>query len=213
MIKIPKRRSCKVCGKSFKPEKITNWGCCDNHQEEYAVSLISKVRERNRKSAEKLRLKKASQDRQELRQRKERLKPSGKLADEAQRAVNAYIRVRDYGKHCVSCGRWMDHDGEGYNRDSQVNAGHFRSVGAAPHLRFNTFNIHGQCIHCNMHLSGNREGYDSRLPFIVGQAKFVWLTNNNEIRRFSDDYYIRMKKVFTRRARHLKKIRERKASV
>ena len=56
-------------------------------------------------------------------------------------AVNKYIRLRDVGKECISCGTPLVAEQLGGGFD----VGHYRSRGAAPHLRFYTLNIHGQC--------------------------------------------------------------------
>lgn len=66
----------------------------------------------------------------------------------AQSAVNAYVRARDDGKPCISCGEMKP-----------LQAGHYWSVGARPELRFNEANIHGQCHRCNIDLAGNREAF------------------------------------------------------
>lgn len=60
------------------------------------------------------------------------------LKAKAIRVFNAWIRKRDEGKPCISCGKY-----------STLQAGHFKSAGRANHLRFNEDNVHGQCVHCN----------------------------------------------------------------
>lgn len=66
----------------------------------------------------------------------------------AQSAVNAYVRARDEGMPCISCGEMRP-----------LQAGHYWSVGARPELRFNEANIHGQCSRCNVDLAGNRDAF------------------------------------------------------
>ncbi|HPV24823.1 MAG TPA: recombination protein NinG [Casimicrobium sp.] len=74
--------------------------------------------------------------------------PRAKAVSLAQSAVNAYVRARDEGKPCISCGEMKP-----------LQAGHYWSVGARPELRFNEANIHGQCHRCNIDLAGNREAF------------------------------------------------------
>ncbi len=74
--------------------------------------------------------------------------PRAKAVSLAQSAVNAYVRARDDGKPCISCGEMKP-----------LQAGHYWSVGARPELRFDAANIHGQCRHCNIDLAGNREAF------------------------------------------------------
>ena len=128
----------------------------------------------------------------------DKLKTNSEWAEEAQKAVNLYIRVRDQGKPCISCDK--------PDVDSR-NASHFRSVGACKQLRFNTFNIHASCYRCNCEISGNLLEYRIRLVKLIGQDRVDWLECQNDIARYSVEYLQRVKKVFNRRARHLIKLR------
>ena len=74
--------------------------------------------------------------------------PRARAVSLAQSAVNAYVRARDDGKPCISCGEMKP-----------LQAGHYWSVGARPELRFDEANIHGQCHRCNIDLAGNREAF------------------------------------------------------
>lgn len=91
-----------------------------------------------------------------------RIKPRAQLIKEAQAAVNAYIRARDAHLPCVSCGR---------HHQGQWHAGHYRSTGSRPDLRFDLANIHKQCQPCNTHLSGNLIAYRAELIRRIGQAE------------------------------------------
>lgn len=86
---------------------------------------------------------------------------------EAQKEFNAYIRARDAGNPCISCGRSLSERSIGGDYD----CGHFRSVGSAPHLRFHTWNAHGQCKKCNRYLGGNYSEYRRRLLARIGVDK------------------------------------------
>ena len=74
--------------------------------------------------------------------------PRARAVALAQSAVNAYVRARDEGMPCISCGEMKP-----------LQAGHYWSVGARPEMRFNEANIHGQCSRCNVDLAGNREAF------------------------------------------------------
>lgn len=117
--------------------------------------------------------------------------------DEAQKAVNAFIRVRDLGKPCVSCDITY----------GQFHAGHFRSVGAAAHLRYNTFNIHAQCSQCNNHKSGNQVEYRRRLIDRIGGFRLERLETDNRLRSYNIAYLKRITALFKRRAKHYRKLR------
>jgi hypothetical protein len=64
---------------------------------------------------------------------------------ELQVIVNKYVRLRDKDKGCISCGTPLL---------GKYDAGHYYSAGGNPELRFNTDNIHGQCVYCNQHRHG-----------------------------------------------------------
>ena len=82
-------------------------------------------------------------------------------------ACNAYIRARDADKPCISCGT---------RKPVQYCAGHFKTSGGNPELRFNELNIHKQCNkHCNKELSGNIAAYRPRLVEKIGQSKVDWI--------------------------------------
>jgi hypothetical protein len=77
--------------------------------------------------------------------------------------VHAFVRKRDENKPCISCGcNW--------NRDFQ--AGHFYPAGSFETLRFNLYNINGQCVQCNIHNEGNFENYSLNLPKRIGAENY-----------------------------------------
>lgn len=116
------------------------------------------------------------------------------LIQEAQEVINTYAKLRDRGKPCISCGAYFD-------PDIIWEAGHFRSVGSAPHLRFNLHNIHKQCRHCNQVLSGNRHEYEKNLIIDMGQEKVNRLLCDNQTRNFTVEYCERLKRIFREKTR------------
>ena len=89
----------------------------------------------------------------------------------AQVAFNAYIRERDKAKPCISCGQ----------TGNKMTAGHYKSVGAYPALRFSEDNCHGQCwYHCNSNKSGNIIEYRKGLVDRIGEARVEWLEGPHE---------------------------------
>ena len=112
---------------------------------------------------------------------------AGKMTQYTQDVVNAFIKVRDRFKPCITCGA--------YGNDVEWHAGHFRSVGSAPHLRFHFWNIHKQCSHCNIELSGNRVEFEKRLPERIGQRKFELIKNDNMPRNYGDHEMKRIRKI------------------
>ncbi len=77
------------------------------------------------------------------------LTPLPKLLAKTQQICNEFIRKRDQGKPCISCGRYV----------SQMDAGHHFSMGHYTALRFDERNIHAQCPACNRFGHGNLINY------------------------------------------------------
>jgi hypothetical protein len=141
-------------------------------------------------------VKAAKEDRKMTRAKLAAIKPRAKLLAEAQAAVNRYVRLRDAGRPCVSCDRPPSWDG-------QWHASHLRSVGAASAVRFNLWNIWRACSICNHHLSGNLAEYEPRLRALIGDAKVDWLRAQNQRVTYDRDYLLRLRAVFTKKARRI----------
>jgi hypothetical protein len=95
---------------------------------------------------------------------------------EAQKAFNAFIRIRDKDDPCISCGR---------HHEGQYHAGHFKTAGGFPELRFEELNCHKQCAPCNNHLSGNIGEYIPRLIDKIGQDKFDWINGPHKAKKYT----------------------------
>jgi 5-methylcytosine-specific restriction endonuclease McrA len=138
------------------------------------------------------------QHKAETKTRKDKIKTKTEWLTEAQAAVNAYVRIRDRGKPCVSCGK-PD------NGTHQRHASHYRSVGACSSLRFNLKNVYASCQQCNTSKSGNLLEYRIRLKARYGESLVEWLESQNEPKRYETDYLIRLRDVFRKRVNQLKK--------
>lgn len=77
---------------------------------------------------------------------------------------NRWIRERDKGQPCISCGRY-----------TTLQAGHFFSAGHYPGLRFDPDNVHGQCLRCNKYLSANLIEYQRNLLTRIGEERLARL--------------------------------------
>lgn len=150
------------------------------------------------------RKRKALRERREIAVRREKLKTRSDYIREAQQAVNAYVRARDHGKPCISCGGGNDTTAL---TGSSWDAGHYRSRGAAPHLRFHLLNIWRQCTRCNRELSGNVVEFRKGLVEILGESRVQELEHDNSIRAFDIEYLKRMKRIFRKRERYYRKRR------
>ena len=89
---------------------------------------------------------------------------TAKLKAKAQTVFNKWIRIRDSGLPCISCGTGQ-----------VAQAGHYLSQGHHSALRFDELNTNGQCIRCNLFLHGNLIGYRKGLVRKIGEAAVVGL--------------------------------------
>lgn len=100
-----------------------------------------------------------------------KLTPLPKLLKKSQEVFNRWIRDRDKDKGCISCGGKVEQ------------AGHYFSQGHHSSLRYNETNTNGQCIRCNMFLSGNLIKYRQGLVKRYGAAKVEQLELNADLHK------------------------------
>lgn len=153
---------------------------------------------RNRRAEEK---RKADACRQH-RAAREAQKTIPQLTKEAQQAINAWVRMRDAHQPCISCGK---PPGDTSALHAGRDAGHYRSTGSAPHLRFDVRNIHAQCVHCNQHLAGNPIGYRAGLIARIGMGAVEALEADQEPRRLRHDDLRAIRDTYRAEVRAMKK--------
>lgn len=195
----PKPKKCPICTTEYIPRSSLQKVC---HNYKCAMEFNQQVDERN---AAREKRKQERLQRDDLRQRRERLKGKPEWNREAQAAVNKFIFWRDYGDPCIACGKPLNYGVRG----GAVDASHYRSRGAAPWLRFNVFNNNAGCVHCNRDLSGNLIPYRINLIEKFGLHRVERIEHDNTVRKFDIEYLKRVKSIFTRRARHYEKLRKR----
>lgn len=157
-------KACAQCGTLFSPFSSTARVC--------SPTCARKIVKADQK-AEKV----------QTRARKAELETIPELIKKAQHAFNAYIRERDRqaGYPCISSGRPLDWTG------NAVDAGHYRSTGAASHLRFNEHNCHAQTKHDNQYLAGNAVDYRIGLVARIGVDAVETLEADNTPRKWTRD--------------------------
>lgn len=148
--------------------------------------------------------KKAKQERAEIRQQKERLKTRSDYMREAQVAFNAYIRERDHDLPCISCGR---------HHKGQFHAGHYRTVGGSPELRFEPLNCHKQCAPCNNHKSGDIVNYRIELVNRIGAEWVEWLEGPHNPQHYTIEDLQELKRLCRAKTRELVKARESRGAI
>lgn len=137
----------------------------------------------------------------EMRRRKEALKTRSDYLKEAQQAFNAFIRERDRqaGYACISSGRPLDWSG------NRVDAGHYRSTGASPHLRFNEDNCHAQSKHDNQYLAGNAVDYRMALVARIGLARVEAIEADKSSPKWTAEDLRGIRDEYRAKAKELKK--------
>lgn len=191
----PTRRKCKVCSEWFHPAYTNVVWCCPEHGAIYAIDLRTK--EKVKAEAKRIREQHEAEkaDRQRLAEKKQQVKPLSYFIKQAQQAFNEFIRYRDRHLPCISCGR---------HHEGQYHAGHFRTTGANPELRFNEDNCHRQCAPCNNHLSGNLIEYRPALIAKIGQARFDALMGPHEMPKWKREDYIRIRDEYRAKLKAMK---------
>lgn len=160
MAKKPKEHKCKACGNYFiKTFSSTQIVCSVK-----CAMVIGK------KKAEEKRKKQDKTDRLQRKARLQALKSRADWLKDLQKVFNQFIRLRDKDLPCISCGR---------HHSGQYHAGHYRSVGACPELRFDELNVHKQCSICNNHKSGNITDYRINLVRKIGVEEVERLEQHN----------------------------------
>lgn len=99
----------------------------------------------------------------------------------------------------MSCGR---------HHQGQFHAGHFRSVGGNPELRFEPLNVWRQCAPCNNHMSGNVVNYRIELVKRIGADMVEWLEGPHEPKRYTIEDLKAIKAEYRAKVREMKKINQ-----
>ena len=193
-VKQPRPKMCKnpACGISFQPQRLGQAVCSPA----CALAIKDVNQQKARKSL-------AQVERKEIKVRKEKLKSRAEHLREAQAAVNEFIRLRDAHLPCISCDSIpSDHD---LFTGSRWDAGHYRSVGSCPELRFEPLNIHRQCVKCNRNLSGNAVEYRIRLVQRIGAEKVTWLEGLHPACKYTVEEIKAIKASYREKTRELKR--------
>lgn len=180
---------CKVCGNLFAPMNSMQSVCGP-------VCAMRKVR-----ADKKAKLEEAKKERAEIRRRKEAIKRIPDLIREAQTAFNAWVRARDEKQPCISCGK---PPGDLTELHAGRDAGHYRSTGSAPHLRFHEDNCHAQCVKCNQWKAGNAVDYRLGLIARIGLARVEALESDNTVRKWTREELVELRDTYRRKLRELK---------
>ncbi|PVX61261.1 recombination protein NinG [Paraburkholderia unamae] len=182
-----KPKKCRICARTFTPisslSKVCSVPCSLEWARKVAAQKAARAKRDERKS---------------LREALEKAKTRGMHLRELQTAFNAWIRQRDAGLPCISCGRAASWRG-------QWDAGHYRSVGSNPASRFDPFNVNKQCGPCNVHLSGNLIAYRVGLVRKIGLEAVERLEGPHLPLKLTVPEIVEMKTFYRAEVRRLRK--------
>ena len=163
-----RKKKCKVCKNWFAPDRQFQEACSIKH----AIELVQIKKEAKQKKAN-------NKDKKEF-----RLKDRSLQLRLAQIEFNKFIRIRDKDLPCISCQR---------HHSGKYDAGHYKSRGAHPELRFNEDNCHKQCSPCNTQKSGDIFNYRVNLKIKIGADRLQKIEGYNEPANYSIDDIIEIK--------------------
>lgn len=155
------------------------------------------------KLAGKSALKRAKQERSEMRKRKVETKHKHSALSEAQKVFNQYIRLRDrYNgqRNCICCDRPLD-----WGNTQGVDSGHYLPVGGNAGLRFNLHNVHAQSSYCNRYRGGDSGSYRDNLIIKIGLDRVAALEDSTKRGKYSNEYLQRVKRIFSKKVKIMKK--------
>ncbi len=156
-------KPCTVCGKDFVRRNTMQVVCGIKCARQ--VPVIAKRNERRDDA-----------------QRRQALKTRQDWLRDAQAEFNRYIRLRDEGKPCICCGKV----GPGYGMPGgEWDAGHYRSTGSAPHMRFDESNCHRQLKQCNRWGAGRAVDYRIGLIARIGLAEVERIEADQTLRKWT----------------------------
>jgi hypothetical protein len=141
----PKTRKCKYCSERYTPkhsslEPCWKYECRLKHLE----ANTAKINRANKATA------------------KEKIKSYSQRLQEAKKVFQKWVRVRDKGLPCISCGTVKCNEWAG---------GHYFKAETYTHLIFDERNCHKQCnAYCNKHRDGAQAEYRIGLVNRYGEA-------------------------------------------
>jgi len=173
--------SCAVCAKPFTAQRMGQRVC--------SFRCAAKVPKIERKQA-------AAKDRAS----KEAQKTLPQLRKEAQAVFNLFIRLRDFGKPCVCCGKVPF--GPQALTGGQFDAGHYRSRGSSPELSLNEDNCHSQLKECNR-FGWDVAGYRAELLRRIGPERLAALEGPHPMPKLTRDDMRAIRDTYKAKAREL----------
>lgn len=160
-----KLKKCKICEAWFTPIKTTQPVCSKRCELIYNTKHMKKSNPQKSKPIKK----------------KPKQKKLQTLLKEFEKVFNTYIRLRDKGKPCISCGEY-----------NELQAGHYFAVSGYKALGFDEDNVHGEGACCNVFNESHLILYGINLIKKIGASDYSDLVQRAELYKagkLNNDYY------------------------
>jgi len=180
-------KRCRKCGAPFEPQRPLQVVCSVACSHQWAQTLAARRAEIKARRREK-------------REALARLETPAEAARKAQAVFNRWIKLRDAGLPCVSCG----HPDDGTR---QRHASHYRPAGSNPALRFEPDAVWASCSICNNYKSGNLIPYRIELISRIGLARVEWLESHHDLPHRTVDDFRQIRAHYSKLVRDLERER------
>lgn len=191
-------KTCKTCRDKFVPQRMGQKACSPL----CALALAKSERAKAERKAELV-------AKRETRAALEAMKTIPQLMAEADKAFCAYIRARDAGKPCICCGLASS---SAHLTGGEWDAGHYRSRGAASHLRYDERNCHAQLKQCNRR-AWDVASYRANLIAKIGLDQVEELERDNRTHKWTRDELREIRDTYRRKVREISAERNRDAAL
>jgi 5-methylcytosine-specific restriction endonuclease McrA len=182
--KTYKPKTCKICKDKFVPVRDLQPTC---QKIECMIAYGNKTLQKHRQNQSKA-----------LNRAKKEFRDSDKvhLKKVAQMLVNKYARLRDQyesGVRCCTCGSVGKMDG-----------GHFLPTSGYGAIRYNTNQIHQQCVNCNQYNGGRPIEYEQFMIKKYGMKYVENLKATKNIRRkYTVEYYQKLIRIIKKKLKQI----------
>lgn len=179
----PKQRTCKICKEKFEPNpNLFLPPTCEKSECRYEYAM----KHLNKKA-------KAVTKQNNIAKRAFKASDRSIIKEKAQRLINKYARLRDQyenGYRCCTCGITK----------GKMDGGHFLPTSTFSAIRYNTNQIHQQCVNCNRYNAGRRTEYKIFMIEKYGEEYVQKLEALQGVTRsYSTEYLLKLIKVVNKK--------------
>jgi len=184
----------------MKPKQCKNKNCCNKFTPERQFQTTCGW-ECSIEYAKQLKEKKAKDATKQNNIAKRAFKASDRsiIKEKAQRLVNKYARLRDQyenGYRCCTCGI----------AKGKMDGGHFLPTSTYSAVRYNTNQIHQQCVNCNRYNAGRRAEYKIFMIEKYGEEYVQKLEALQGVTRsYSTEYLLKLIRVVNKKIKIIEK--------